>query len=174
MTAYNRIFEEAIENYGLITTSTARRMGIVPGTLVDLARRGRLTRLGQGVYQLVQYSPNVNDPYAQAVALVGNGAYLYGESVIALLNLAPTDPNRIYVATASRVRKNLSDGIVVCKAYAGYKPILIEGILSQKVADAIISAKATMPADRLKLAGIEALRIGKIDETDKCRIDNEI
>ena len=55
MTTYQKIFDEAIENYGLITTSMARKMGIAPGALVDLAYRGRLTRLGQGVYQLVQY-----------------------------------------------------------------------------------------------------------------------
>ena len=70
VTTYNRLFEEAIDNYGLVTTSMARKMGIEPGVLVDLAYRGRLTRIGQGVYQLVQYAPGENDPYAQAVALV--------------------------------------------------------------------------------------------------------
>ena len=109
VTAYNRIFDEAIENYGLVTTSMARRLGIAPGTLVDLAYRGRL-----------------------------------------MLNLAPTDPDRIYVATASRVRKNLGEGIKICKAVVGYKPIRVEGIPSQKVVDAILSARATMPNDRLK------------------------
>ena len=174
VTAYNRIFDEAIENYGLITTSKARELGISPGILVDLAYRGRLTRIGQGVYQLVQYAPDIKDPYAQAVALVGEGSYLYGESVIAMLNLAPTDPDRIYVATASRVRRNLGDGIKVCKGDAGYKPILIEGIPSQRVADAIISAKNTMPAERLRAASAEALRIGKIDEAEKIMIENEL
>lgn len=174
VTAYNRIFDEAIENYGLVTTSMARKLGIAPGTLVDLAYRGRLTRIGQGVYQLVQYAPDVKDPYAQAVALVGDGAYLYGESVIAMLNLAPTDPDRIYVATASRVRKNLGEGIKICKAVVGYKPIRVEGIPSQKVVDAILSARATMPNDRLKLAVAEALRIGKIDENEKRMLSREI
>jgi predicted transcriptional regulator of viral defense system len=174
VTAYNRIFDEAIENYGLVTTSMARKLGIAPGTLVDLAYRGRLTRIGQGVYQLVQYAPDVNDPYAQGVALVGDGAYLYGESVIAMLNLAPTDPDRIYVATASRVRKNLGEGIKIFKAVVGYKPIRVEGIPSQKVVDAILSARATMPNDRLKLAVAEALRIGKIDENETRMLNYEI
>ena len=174
MTAYNRLFDEAIENYGLVTTAKARELGISPGTLVDLAYRGRLMRIGQGVYQLVQYVPDIKDPYAQAVALVGNGAYLYGESVIAMLKLAPTDPDRIYVATARRVRKNLGDGIRLCKVEAGYKPILIEGIPSQRVVDAIICAKDTMPAERLRLASAEALRIGKICEAERNRIEYEI
>lgn len=174
MTTYDKLFDEAIENYGLVTTSMARRMGIAPGALVDLAYRGRLTRIGQGVYQLVQYAPDARDPYAQAVALVGDGAYLYGESVIAMLGLAPTDPDRIYVATANRVRKNLGEGIKVCKGAAGYSPIKIEGIPSQRVADAIVCAKCTMPAERLRAACAEALRIGKIDEDDRRKIENEI
>ena len=174
MTAYTRIFESAIENYGLITTSMARKIGILPGTLVDLAYRGRLMHIGHGVYQLVQYLPDAKDPYAQAVAIVGDGSYLYGESVIAMLNLAPTDPDKIYVATDRRIRKNIGDGIKVCKGDAGYKPILIDGIPSQRVVDALLSAKATMPAERIKSAGNEALRIGKIDEKEKQRIDNEL
>ena len=174
MTSYAKIFDVAIENYGLITTAMARRMGIAPGSLVDLAYRGRLTRIGQGVNQLVQYSPGERDPYAQAVALVGEGAYLYGESVVAMLGLAPTDPDKIYVATTSRVRKSLGDGIKVCRGMQGYKPVPIEGIPSQEVADAILSARATMPGERLKVACAEALRIGKITEADKRGIENEI
>lgn len=174
MTAYNRIFEEAIENYGLITTSRAQKIGIAARTLVDLAHRGRLTRIGQGVYQLVQYSPGVNDPYAQAVALVGDDAYLYGESVIAMLNLAPTDPDRIYIGTSNRIRKNLGGGIKICKTDSSYEPIFIEGIPSQRVFDAILSAKSTMPKERLKSAIAEALRIGKIDENERQKLSHEI
>ena len=174
MTTYNRIFDAAIENYGLVTTSMARKMGIEPGALVDLAYRGRLARIGQGVYQLVQYVPDINDPYAQAVALVGEGSYLYGESVIALLGLAPTNPDRIYVATANRVRKNLGLGIRVINARPDYQPVAVEGIPSQRVSDAIVCAKATMPFDRLRSACKEAHRMGKISEGDKKRIEREI
>ena len=174
VTTYNRLFEEAIENCGLVTTSMARKMGIEPGALVDLAYRGRLTRIGQGVYQLVQYAPGEKDPYAQAVALVGDGSYLYGESVIAMLGLAPTDPDRIYVATANRVRRNLGCGIKVVKSRPEYQPIAIEGIPSQRIQDAIVCAKPTMPSERLRAACKEAFRIGKIDEKERKRIEHEI
>ena len=174
VTTYNRLFEEAIDNYGLVTTSMARKMGIEPGALVDLAYRGRLTRIGQGVYQLVQYAPGENDPYAQAVALVGDGSYLYGESVIAMLGLAPTDPDRIYVATAKRVRRNLGCGIQVVKINPEYQPIAIEGIPSQRIQDAIVCAKTTMPSERLRAACKEAFRIGKIDEKERKKIEHEI
>ena len=126
------------------------------------------------MYQLVQYAPGENDPYAQAVALVGDGAYLYGESVIAMLRLAPTDPDRIYVATANRVRRNLGCGIKVVKTKLGYQHIAIEGIPSQRVQDAIVCAKTTMPSERLLAACKEAVRIGKIDDKERKRIEYEI
>ena len=173
MTSYARIFEEAIENHGLVTTSMARRMGIVPRTLVDLAYRGRLTRIGQGVYQLVQYAPDGRDPYAQAVALVGDGAFLYGESVIAMLGLAPTDPDRIYVATAKRIRRNLGDGIVVRRVGPECRPVAIEGVPCQKLVDAIRCARETMPVERLRAACAEAVRTGRIGENEGRRLRNE-
>lgn len=174
MTAYNRIFDVAIENYGLITSSCARTLGIPAGTLVDLAHRGRLIRIGQGVYQLTQYLPTERDAYAQAVALVGEGAYLFGESVIAMLMLAPTNPDVIYVATPLRVRKKLAKGIVVCAAPKDEQPSQIEGVPSQCVADALISALSTMSADRIKAACDKAFELGKINEEEKRKVMHEV
>lgn len=174
MTNYGKIFEYAIDNHGLVTTSAAHAMGISSKTLVDLAHRGRLTRIGQGVYQLVQYAPSANDPYAQAVALVGESAYLYGESVLAMLGLAATNPDLIYVATPNRVRRKLGQGIVVCRAAVGERTVILDGILAQPVADAIRSARSTVPAERLRQATEEAYRIGKISQPDKENLLNEL
>ena len=41
MTSYEKIFEFAIENYGLISTDQARSLGIAPARLVDLAHNGK-------------------------------------------------------------------------------------------------------------------------------------
>ena len=115
MTNYEKVFEEAIGNYGLITSAQAVGIGISNKELVKLAARGRLTRIGQGTYKLVQYAPAPNglDAYADSVAIVGEGAYLYGESVLALCGLCPVDPSRIFVATDRRVRKNPVPGLVI-------------------------------------------------------------
>ena len=63
----------------------------------------------------MQYAPAPNglDAYADSVAIVGEGAYLYGESVLALCGLCPVDPSRIFVATDRRVRKNPVPGLVI-------------------------------------------------------------
>ena len=109
MTYYDRIFEEAIGNYGLITSSQAKAIGIPSVELVKLAQRGRLTRLGYGVYKLAQYlpAPDGRDAYADSLALVDKDAYLYGQSVLTLHHLCPTNPARVYVATPRRIRKKL-------------------------------------------------------------------
>ena len=73
MTNYEKVFEEAIGNYGLITSAQAVGIGVSNKELVKLASRGRLTRIGQGTYKLVQYAPAPNgvDAYADSVAIVG-------------------------------------------------------------------------------------------------------
>lgn len=48
MTNYEKVFEEAIGNYGLITSAQAVGIGVSNKELVKLASRGRLTRIGQG------------------------------------------------------------------------------------------------------------------------------
>lgn len=51
MSAYNTLYDEAAENYGLITTEMAERNGVSGMSLVMLERRGRLQRVGRGVYR---------------------------------------------------------------------------------------------------------------------------
>ena len=77
MTKFNDIYEIASDNYGLITSAQAREVGISNKELVQYAIRGKIERVGQGVYRLVQRIPEPNDGYALAVALVGPGAFLY-------------------------------------------------------------------------------------------------
>lgn len=174
MTTYNTIFDFAIENHGLITTEQAKDLKIRQGRLADLAHRGRLSHLGHGVYQLVQYLPTGNDAYAQAVALVGHGAYLFGESVVALLGLTSTNPDRIYVAAHGRVRRNSCKGISICKANAEDAPEPIDGIPAQSVFRALLAARRTMPASRIRIAADEAFRIGRITGAERNAIRNEL
>ena len=166
MTYYDRIFEEAIGNYGLITSSQAKAIGIPSVELVKLAQRGRLTRLGYGVYKLAQYSPapDGRDAYADSLALVDKDAYLYGQSVLALHHLCPTNPARIYVATPRRIRKKLDKGIQVidstpCKELEWY-----EGLPSQSISLAIRTARGTVMDERLREAIKTARQKDLIDD----------
>ncbi len=158
MTAYQAIYDEAIGNYGLITSAQAKALGISNETLVKLASRGRLERIAYGVYRIQHYVPNSEglDPYACAVAKVGDGAYLWGPSVLAVHHLCPTNPSRIYVATPGRYRRKASSTLVV-KDRAGEAEVEnYEGIRMQPVADAIVSSQHIIMLDRL----LEAARLG--------------
>lgn len=176
MTNYEKVFEEAIGNYGLITSAQAVGIGISNKELVKLAARGRLTRIGQGTYKLAQYAPAPNglDAYADSVAIVGEGAYLYGESVLALCGLCPVDPSRIFVATDRRVRKNPIPGLVIVDRRPKIEVAWYEGIRCQPVADAIRVCKIRVMPDRLAAAAVEAERKGMLSPDQRNVILEEL
>jgi predicted transcriptional regulator of viral defense system len=172
MTYYEDIYEVAADNYGLITSAEAKELGISDKEMSALAKRGRLIRLGYGIYKLTHYTPTPYDAYAEVVALVGPCAYLYGESVIAMLGLAPTNPARIFVATPARVRRTLPGYIIVVNTEDEITHY--EGIPSQNVADAIKACRKTMMPKRLKEAAEEARRQGYINEAQKLELLEEV
>ena len=112
------------------------------------------------MYRLSRRIPNRNDAYAEAIARVGRDAYLYGESVIALLDLAPTNPSYICVATPKRTRKKLPEHIRLKKMVESEPITSYEGVPSQNIMNAIRSAKATMMDDRLQAATDKAFEEG--------------
>lgn len=167
MTKFNEtIYEIAADNFGLITSAEARDAGISNQELVQYARRGRLERLGHGVYRLSQRVPEPNDAYAEALALVGPGAYLYGESVLGMLGLCPTNPATIQVGCAKRVRRRLPAYIELVRATESDDIATYDGIRSQKVGDAVQSALGRVLPERLADAVREANREGYLNEAE--------
>lgn len=162
MTIYDDIYEIAVDNHYLITTDKAAEIGISAVELAKLAHRGKLENISRGLYRLMRYVPSETDSYAIAVARLGKDAYLYGESVIAMLELAPTNPNYICVATPKRTRKVIPDSIRLYKASPNDKITTYNGIPCQSVACAIKSAQATMMDDRLQDAAKRANEEGYV------------
>ena len=167
MTHYQKLFDIAADNYGIVTSAQAKREGISDKEMSAIAARGRIRRLGRGVYKIVDYIPVENDPYAEAVALVGDGAYLYGESVLGLLRLMPTNPTRIFIASPKRVRRHLPGNIRLKRAPSGQVPTEYDGVPSQTVADAIKSCVGCVMGERLCDAIEEAARQGFLDKAEK-------
>lgn len=153
MKAYDEIWGLAEDNYGVITSTQAEDLGVSRQNLAAMERRGDLTRLCHGVYQVKHHVIGPNDVYAVGVAMVGDTAYLRGASVVAMLNLAPTNPGLLYIGTGKRVRRRLPDGFRVkdrlpCETteYEG-----CEGIRCQRLADALRTAReeGAIEADRI-------------------------
>ena len=174
MTKFDNIYEIASENFGLITSAEAREAGVSNNELVQYARRGRIERVGQGVYRLVQRVPEPNDAYALAVALVGPGAYLYGETVLGMLGLCPTNPAYLHVATPNRVRRDLPDYIRVVHASGVGAGAVYDGVPCQRVADAIRAARAHMLPDRLAGAAERGREEGYITRAEGEALASEL
>lgn len=174
MTKFNDIYELAADNYGLITSAQAREIGVANNELVQYAKRGKIERIGQGLYRLAHYVPTPYDSYAEAVALIGPEAFLYGESVIAMHELAPTNPTYIHVATPKRVRRKLPAYVrVVQRSEEGGKTAY-EGIPSQSIADAIRSCRGRMMDDRLRDATLVARAKGYLTRAEEQELLEEL
>ena len=163
----------AVDDFGLITSAEAAELGMSNVELVQQAARGKLVRVGRGVYRMPVWPFQKEAPYAIAVKAAGEGAFLYGESVVALLELVPTDPNKMWIGVSKRTRRTLgADTRLVHTKNA--KPIWIEGILCQPVAEAICCAVSTMGQNRAMQAAEEALRQGYISESDKADLEKGV
>lgn len=174
MSLYEDIYDVAADNYGLVTSAEVAALG---GRTKDVARfvkDGRLFKVGRGVYRIAHYVPTRYDAYAESVALVGPDAYLFGESVLALCELAPTNPYRMYVATPRRVRKDLPEGIVVIRRPAQGDIGAIEGIPAQTVPAAIRSCRGSVMEDRLADAARRACELGYIGASEEADLLSEL
>ena len=166
MTNYQKIYEVAANNYGLITSAQAKEIGVSDKEMTSIKNRGRIEHLSHGVYKIVDYIPVENDIYATAVTSVGPEAYLYGESVLAMHRLCPVGTKNVYVGTPKRVRKKLPKWIKIKNNHNDYQPSNYEGIASQSIKDAILSCKKTIMPSRLIDAAEEANRLGLLYGND--------
>ncbi len=114
------------------------------------------------MYRVIHHAPTRYDVYAASVALVGSDAYLYGESVLALCELVPTNSYRMFVAAPRRVRRNLPNSVIVIQRADQSDVGSIEGIPSQTVLAAIRSCKGVIMKDRLADATRRARELGYI------------
>lgn len=174
MALYDDIYEVASENYGLITAEEAKDLGVSDKEMSRLARDGRLSRVGHGVYRVKHHVPGPNDVYAESVALVGPEAYLYGESVIAMYGLAPTNPMTMYVATPKRVRKALPEWLHVVRRVGVDTVVSNEGIPAQSIPAAIRSSASSMLTERLIAATREARARGFIRASEEVELLEEL
>jgi len=173
MTHWESIYETAIDNYGLITTAQAGEQGVNPAELLRWVKTGRLTKRGHGVFRLSQYVPTDYDYYAEALAFVGDGAAIFGESVLAMQNLALVNPPKIAVATSARLRKKLPEWVYVVPRAVVAHPIAYQGIPCQPTVDAILQCRATVPAERLEAAAVDARRQGLITSKEERLLKKE-
>lgn len=165
MAHFDDIYELAADNYGLITSAEAKNLGVAKSELNRWVGMGRLLKRGQGVYKLVRYVPTEYDRYAEAVALVGDGSFLFGEAVLAMHGLALVNPRRISVGATKRVRRELPEWVQPVTV-SGKTVTSYEGIPSQSLAEAILECRGMVMGERLKSAVEDARREGLITKDE--------
>lgn len=165
MSHFDDIYEVAADNYGLVTSAQARDLGVTKPELSRWVANGRLERRGRGVYRLAKYIPTDLDPYAEAVALVGDGSFLMGEAVLAMHGLALVNPRRLAVGTTERIRKSIPEWIAPATV-KGKSVTQYEGIPSQTIAEAILDCRGNVMQERLQGAAEEARERGLITKAE--------
>ena len=170
MSKFDEIAELAIDNYGIITAAEAVKLGVALKDVHEWVHGGRLEKVGRGVFRLRNYPYNEYCHYAEAVALVGAGAWIYGDSVLAMHNLALVNPLCTYVATVKRVRRMLPEWIAVVKKNGDENKDDFNGIPCQNLASVLIEAKGRLMLERLHQAIVEARGRGLLSIRDNERI----
>lgn len=173
MKNFDKVYEMAADRHGLITVEDAAELGVHRKQLLLWQSMGRLERCGRGVYRIKYHVPTPCDHYAEAVALVGREAILYGDAVLAMHNLGLVNPKQMQIAVGKRVRRKLPPWIRLVKKPAGTKEELFEGIPCQTVADAIRACRGTVMHERLVDAIDEAERRGLVGRRDLMELKRE-
>ena len=174
MKHWDRFQQAALGSHGIVTFAQAREMNVFPAEIYRWCKSGKLIKVGRGVYRLASFpSQGMVSDMVSLLALIGKDAYIYGESVLALMELCPTRPYIAYVAVPRRIRKSLPKGLVVVQTPTGYRPIHHEGIACQRPADAIRSCIGSLETSRLIEAIDEGERQGYFLPSEAAELHHE-
>ncbi len=162
--------EIALDHYGYITTREADQAGVPAGELPKLAARGGLENIAYGLYRVPDIPYTRYDQFAEALLRVGEGAYLYGESVLALYGLADVNPQRICVATRKRARSKLPAFVDVTQVRSDVPTTSYEGLASQTVAEALLECRGRIEVGKLLAAARHARAEGLLTTAEWQRV----
>lgn len=169
--SYRDIVRElARDHYGFVTTRRAADAGVPPVELPKLAARGGLENVAYGLYRVPDIPPTAYDQFAEALLRAGEGAYLHGESVLALFGLADVNPGRVKVAVRRRARPKLPSFMQLTLVKGDVSTTTYEGLDAQPVADAILECRGSIETARLMEAAKEARKEGLLTTTEWHRV----
>ncbi|HEV2997804.1 MAG TPA: type IV toxin-antitoxin system AbiEi family antitoxin domain-containing protein [Solirubrobacteraceae bacterium] len=102
---FKTLYEIAEDNYGFLTVGDARRAGIRPQRLAEMARRGSLRREGFGLYRLEPFPAHELDAYRKATLWPhGVEGVLSHETALDLYGLSDLNPGKIHITLPKRYR----------------------------------------------------------------------
>lgn len=97
MRLFDELVARAADHHGYVTTRDARELGIDPTQLRLMAARGRLERVGRGVYRVPVLPRTGQDEFAAAVAWSMGRGVVSHESALVLHGLTDVNPPRVHL-----------------------------------------------------------------------------
>lgn len=171
MTYRDKVRDIALDQYGYVTTKDAADWDIPSIELRKLAARGALTNVSYGLYRFNEVAAGPHDQFAEALLRVGKGAYLTGDAVLALHDLAQVNPRRIRVGTRARTRARLPSYIeVVDQDVPEEELTTYEGLRCTTVARALLDCRGLVMRERLRDGAREAWRKGLLTPAERARV----
>lgn len=177
MNVRDQVLEWAAEQHGYITTRDARALGVDPTQLRLMAARGRLERVGRGVYRVPMLPRSEHDELAEAAAWTLGRGVISHESALVLHGLSEVSPSRIHL-TVPRAnhpraaggelyrlhRRDLDhaevtehDGIPVTTASRTIRDCLVDGTDPYQLRLAVDEAESQGLLRRAEAAGLRGL-----------------
>jgi predicted transcriptional regulator of viral defense system len=170
-----RLRERALDQYGYVTTRDARELGVPPVELRKLYQRGGLEHVAHGLYRFDDVPRTSRDQFMEAVLRVGADAFLVGDAVLALHDLALVNPRRIRVATPGRERHRLPATVTVERRdVPRSERTVYEGVPATTIARALLDSRGTVMPERLIEAAREAARTGLLRRGEAERVLDEL
>lgn len=163
--------EIALDNYGYVTTGAAADAGVPAAELPKLAARGGLDSISYGLYRVPDIPHTEKDQLAEALFRVGRGAYLYGETVLAMHGLVDAISRKVKVATARRVRSRLPLFVEVTRVRGNARTTTYEGLTAQPVAEAILACRDSFETEQLFETIKRARTEGLMSTTELRRVE---
>ena len=108
LTAVDRLRESALDQHGYITTAQASELNVSKAALSILAKRGRIERVGHGIYHIPQVPFSQYAPLMLAVLWTGvPEAALSHETALDLYEVSDINPFKIFVTVGKdrRIRR---------------------------------------------------------------------
>ena len=162
-----QLWELATGQHGYVTTTDAAELGVPDVELRKIAARGKLHRVGHGLYRFEDLPRTRTDQFYEAVALVGPGAHLTGDAVLAFHELGLVNPRRIRVGTGRRVERHLPPWLELVRENVPPDALTVyELVASTTVAYALEQCIPIVMNERLADAVDKAEREGLINRRE--------
>jgi predicted transcriptional regulator of viral defense system len=101
---YTSLFDRAAGQYGYLTPSDARQVGVDPNRLPKLAERGTIQQIAYGLYRMPAVPPTSLDQYMEATLWPRGGGVLSHDTALDIYDLCDVNPARIHVTVPSGMR----------------------------------------------------------------------